>query len=511
MASYSEKYPPPSPTIASFQQVLVRRHRSLSIACLILLAVTSFYTLLAVGFGSHGDAPTEMRLVTLRKGDASGHLRSLIPPKIWQIMLPKRGDGGELYNVDPDQLKETSSWLAKNIDYEYHLVGPRTADDFVESNFASYPRLLSAYRNIPNMGMKSDLLRYLLLSREGGVYSDIDTVAIRPIDAWIPRRLRDHVRLVVGIEFDKRDGANWADIPHDLQFCQWTIAAAPGHPVFAKMVDRLLDSLDDMVVAHNNTPLAEIVPGSFEVMNSTGPAAWTDVVFETLQGFDPSLNETKDLSFMTTSRVIGDVLILPINGFGMGQGHSASTNDGTIPPEALIQHMFWGSWREPENHDEEEQGEGQDKTEDDQTKTEEDQVLEAEQRLQEAQKAEEEARKLQAEAEASRQQEAQKQQEVQRLEEEAQRQQQQQQHEASYQSQPAAAPSPASQPASADVSPATSQPSRETESVPEAQTEPPSDAHPATERENDKEEEEEEEVLLMDTGAPSWPGPEFAP
>ena len=121
MASYSEKFPPPSPTLTSFQQVLVRRHRSLFVACCLLLAVTSFYTFLAVGFGGDSqDAPAGMRLVTLHKGDAdgSGRLRSLIPPKIWQIMLPKGGHGGDLYNVDPEQLRETKSWLAKNIDYQ---------------------------------------------------------------------------------------------------------------------------------------------------------------------------------------------------------------------------------------------------------------------------------------------------------------------------------------------------------------------------------------------------------
>lgn len=397
------------------------------------------------------------------------------------------------------------------------LVGPRRADEFVEANFATHTRLLEAYRNIPNMGMKSDLLRYLILSREGGVYSDIDTVAIRPIDAWVPRRYRDRIRLVVGIEFDKRDGVNWADIPHDLQFCQWTIAAAPGHPVFTRMVDRVLDSLDEMTAAHNNTPLAEIVPGSFEVMNSTGPAAWTDVVFETLQGYDPSLNETKDLSFMTSARVIGDVLVLPIDGFGMGQQHSASTNDGSVPPEALMKHLFWGSWREPEEEDKEEDKEeveeAQTVIEGDQTNWHEAQVQEAAQRLEDAQRAQEEAKIAQAEIELKLQEEANRQQEVQRLEEEAQR----QQHEAlgnveaPHQHQEAAsAPSPSAEPASPEVSSAPSGTSEEAESSADVPAEPVLPAMKSPEN-REAEEPEEPEVLLLDTGSPAWPDPDFAP
>ena len=192
--------------------------------------------------------------------------------------------------------------------------------------------------------MKSDLLRYLILDVEGGVYTDIDTIAIRPIDEWVPKHLRDQARLIVGVEFDRRDGGAWAEIPHWLQFCQWTIAAAPGHPIFQKMVHRVMQSVDLLSSTHG-VPLQEINPESFEVMNSTGPAAWTDVVFEQLRHYDPSLNTTKDLSFMTDPRLIGDVLVLTIDGFGMGQSHSHSTHDGSIPEAALMKHRFRGSWR----------------------------------------------------------------------------------------------------------------------------------------------------------------------
>ena len=193
--------------------------------------------------------------------------------------------------------------------------------------------------------MRSDLLRYLILSKEGGVYTDTDTVALKPIDNWIPDEFQDKVGLIVGIEFDRRDGGPWADISHWVQFCQWTIAAAPGHPVFDSMVDRIIDSLEKLSEGHN-VPINRIKPSSFEVMNSTGPAAWTDIVFEQLQLHDSTLNTTQDLSFMTGPKLYGDILVLPIDGFGMGQGHSNSTNDGTTPEAALVKHLFRGSWRE---------------------------------------------------------------------------------------------------------------------------------------------------------------------
>ena len=225
-------------------------------------------------------------------------------------------------------------------------MGEKGGSEFVQRCFANEPRIFEAYNSLPNVGMKSDLLRYLILDVEGGVYTDSDTVALKAIDNWVPPDLRDQVRLIVGIEFDRRDDGPWADIPHDLQFCQWTIAAAPGHPVFPKMVARVLQSVKELSETHGRV-VDQLEPTSFEVMNSTGPAAWTDVVFEQLQEYDPTLNTTKDLSFMTAPKLYGDILVLPIDGFGMGQSHSHSTQDDENTPEgALVKHLFRGSWRD---------------------------------------------------------------------------------------------------------------------------------------------------------------------
>jgi alpha 1,6-mannosyltransferase len=266
-----------------------------------------------------------------------------LPPKIWQISLPKKPDDPN-HAINPESLQDAATWLAKNPDYAYTLVDSEGGETFVRTHFAHKPEIIDAYMRMPNVGMKSDLLRYLLLSVEGGVYTDTDTIAIKPVDLWIPEEFRDKTKVVVGIEFDRRDGGAWADINHWVQFCQWTIAAAPGHPVFMKMVERVVASLGDLEREHH-VEVQRVKPTSFEVMNSTGPAAWTDVVFEALQEVEPGLTDTKDLSGMLGPKLYGDILVLTVNGFGVGQDHSGSVNDGTIPDAALVKHLFRGSWR----------------------------------------------------------------------------------------------------------------------------------------------------------------------
>ncbi|KAI0021681.1 alpha-1,6-mannosyltransferase Och1 [Xylariomycetidae sp. FL0641] len=270
-----------------------------------------------------------------------------IPSAIWQIFLPPTRHS-DPFRIDPGVLSDTSSWLAMNPDYTYTLVGEEGANQFVENHFGDNEELLRIYRALTNPGLKSDLLRYLMLSEVGGTYTDIDTIALKPIDDWVPDALRPLVRVIVGIEYDKLDSElGWVDIPHVLQFCQWTIAAAPGHPLFSAMVDRALASLRELASKYDTT-IGELQLTSFETMNSTGPAAWTDVVFRQLQLEDRNLLHLADLSGLPRPRLYGDILVMPIDSFGMGQPHSHSTNDGSIPDTALLQHNFRGSWRDNE-------------------------------------------------------------------------------------------------------------------------------------------------------------------
>ena len=237
-----------------------------------------------------------------------------------------------------------------NPGFQYNLLGAEAADDFVNSHFSENQSILQIYHTLQNPGMKTDFLRYLVMLAEGGIYSDLDTLALKPIDDWVPQHLKGSVRAVVGIEFDQLDGEPWpgfGDEPsymtHVVQFCQWTLAAAPGHPLFHGMVDETVRAVRKLSAAKEST-VSQLRPTGYELVTTTGPAAWTDVVFRQLQKADPNLVSLQQLSNMTQPRLVGDVLVLTIDGFGMGQPHSQSTNDGSVPDAALLKHNFEHSW-----------------------------------------------------------------------------------------------------------------------------------------------------------------------
>lgn len=223
-------------------------------------------------------------------------------------------------------------------------MGPRRADAFVNKTFAHRPDLVSTYHSLRNTGMKSDWLRYMILWHEGGVYSDSDTVALRPIDTWVPESLRDRVRLVVGFEWDRR-GGGWRGYRYEVQFAQWTFASAPGHPVFERLLNASLGKLEDLRAMHGMAELPQIKPENKQVLNTTGPWIWTETVFGLMQEQDPSLKSLKELSGMERPRLYGDILLLPIDAFALGRPHSGSTNDGSIPKNALAKHLMDNSWK----------------------------------------------------------------------------------------------------------------------------------------------------------------------
>lgn len=312
----------------------------LKTASLILVTVVLFYT---VNDGMHWVAIPKSR-PDMKQVPIKLLRNSLLPRKIWQIYLTPPNVNKTAFEIDPGNLGDAVSWLAHNPNYEYQLVGDDGAEEITLQHFKENPTILKIFRELKNTGMKSDLLRYMLLFIEGGVYSDIDTVNLKPIDSWVPEEHRKHVRVVIGIEFDRLDGDDESEVHPDLQFCQWTIAAAPRHPLFDHMIKGVVTALNTSAMA-KDVPFSQLSATSSEVMKLTGPAAWTDAVFRQLQWYDPSFTSLRNLSGLSEPLLVGDMMILPIDGFGMGQEHSNSTHDGSTPPTALVKHKFRGSWR----------------------------------------------------------------------------------------------------------------------------------------------------------------------
>lgn len=102
------------------------------------------------------------------------------------------------------------------------------------------------------------------------------------------------------------------------------------------MVDRILRTIKNRPFEANNIDVSDA-----DVLKITGPAAWTEAIFDHLTQFEDIT--WRNLTGMREPMLIGDVLVLPIDSFASGSPHSGSSAKGTNG--AFVTHAFHGKWR----------------------------------------------------------------------------------------------------------------------------------------------------------------------
>ena len=258
------------------------------------------------------------------------------PRKIWQTA--KNGPAG-LDDTDRTALR---TWSKLNQKWRYEAITQYGAESYVRERFVHRPDLVEAFTDLQDPILRADFVRYLVLLGDGGVYSDLDTRALKPIDDWVPAEHRHAANVVVGVEYDRLEGMRWADWTLDLQFATWAILAKPGHPLLQLTVQKVIDGLHRLAIKQGTT-VAGVRPSFQEVLDTTGPALFTTAVFERLSEATATNFTWMNVTDLKAPRLVDDILILPITAFGCGQQHS---NSGSPEDDvALVQHLFKGSWK----------------------------------------------------------------------------------------------------------------------------------------------------------------------
>ncbi|KAL6711699.1 hypothetical protein ACN47E_004633 [Coniothyrium glycines] len=278
---------------------------------------------------------------------------SVIPRKIWQTW--KVGPLG-FEQRDSDTAK---TWPAKNPGYRYEVLTDDNANQYLEWHYGPHgfdrPDIIKLYRDLNITIIKADLLRYLVMYAEGGVYADIDVESLRPVSRFIPERYNQEgqIDMIIGIEIDEP-----AYIKHPIlgskcmSFCQWTFAAKPGLPVMMRLVENIQEWLHDLS-SKKGVPISELQLDFNEVISGTGPSAFTKAVLEQMTAQNNGKPVTWDFFHnLAESRLINGFLVLNVEAFAAGQGHSDSGNHDSR--SALVKHHYhasgWPSRHPRHNH-----------------------------------------------------------------------------------------------------------------------------------------------------------------
>lgn len=266
------------------------------------------------------------------------------PKKIWQT-----------WKVDPLEFEERDSttaktWLQKNPNFRYEVLTDSNDMSYVEQHFGpggfNRPDIVEMYRNINATIIKADLLRYMVMYAEGGVYADIDVEALKPISRFIPDHRYDEndIDMVIGVEIDQPDFSNHPILGKKSQsFCQWTFMARPGLPVMLRLIESIMGWLDGLA-KQQNVPVQEVMLDFDQVISGTGPSAFTKAILEQMNLDRPK--GTPEITWsvfheLDESKIVSRVLVLDVEAFAAGQGHSDSGNHNARG--ALVKHHYHAS------------------------------------------------------------------------------------------------------------------------------------------------------------------------
>lgn len=263
------------------------------------------------------------------------------PQKIWQT-----------WKVDPLEFEERDSnnaktWLDKNPTMRYEVLTDANELAYVQDKFGpdgfNRPDIVDFYANVDLPIIKADLMRYMIMYAEGGVYADIDVEALRPVSRFIPDRYDERdIDMIVGVEIDQ---PQWKDHPilgkKSMSFCQWTFVSRPQQPVMLQLIENIMAWLT-AIAKKQGVSLGEVELDFDQVIAGTGPTAFTEAILVEMNKLVTGPQVTWDMFHdMDESKVVGRVLVLSIEAFCAGQGHSDSgTHDAR---GALVRHHYHAS------------------------------------------------------------------------------------------------------------------------------------------------------------------------
>ncbi|KAF2124136.1 glycosyltransferase family 32 protein [Dothidotthia symphoricarpi CBS 119687] len=331
--------PPHSPIASHFRSRLTAQVRRVLPAYVVLVVLCLFFVDSHIFTAPFRAAHRHRR--ELRYQQPLIASTSVIPRKIWQT-----------WKIGPLAFEQRDSdtaktWPAINPRYRYEVLTDDNANQYVEWHYGprgfNRPDIVDLWKELRITIIKADLLRYLVMYAEGGVYADIDVESIRPIERFIPERYDEHeVDMIIGIEIDE---PAWKDHPilgsKCASFCQWTFAAKPHLPVMMRLIENIQDWLH--ALSHQKgVPISELKLDFNEVISGTGPSAFTTAVLDQMTAQNKGKKVTWDMFHnLVESRLQNGILVLNVEAFAAGQGHSDSGNHGSRA--ALVKHHYHAS------------------------------------------------------------------------------------------------------------------------------------------------------------------------
>ena len=238
------------------------------------------------------------------------------PAYIWQTW--KHGLNDERF--DEKYREGETQWAMKNPGFVHELFNDDTSYAVVRHHFQAIPEIIDAYEALPEVILRMDFFRYLILFAKGGVYADIDTYPLQPIPNWIPENV----------------GAD-----------EIGIQCKPGHPVLREIISNIVQHTQERKRKDTLKVEGSSNQKGLAISQWTGTGRWTDTILGYFNDYIQSsiYHEItwKEFHDLQVPKLVSDILVLPIKSFALTE---EIPKDGKVEdPLAFAKHYQGKIWK----------------------------------------------------------------------------------------------------------------------------------------------------------------------
>jgi len=194
----------------------------------------------------------------------------------------------------PEYLDNRSKMALTNSSWTFKLYTSKDRREFIQKNFDS--RILTSYLSIDKRygAARADFFRYLVVYVEGGLYLDIKSTVIKPLDEVI----QENDTFVTSNWPSQIDGVDISNlgIHSDLEFPEyqnWFILSSSKNRILEEVIEGISENI------RNYRPFRDGV-GKHGVLRTTGPIAYSRIIHPYVKNGLARLSTNEELGFRPT-------------------------------------------------------------------------------------------------------------------------------------------------------------------------------------------------------------------
>jgi len=232
----------------------------------------------------------------------------------------------------PDEIRANIDGMrALNPGWELRVYDDADIGAFLRDTYGPSVSAIHALIDARYGAARADFFRYLCLYAKGGVYLDLKSTTLVPLESW----LHADDRFIVS-QWDNGPGAKYEDwgLQRELrhvpggEYQQWFIASCAGHPFLKAVVEAVLRN----VVGYGPVPA---LYGRYGVVRITGPIPYTLAIHPLLKQHPHRAVNVEQQGYVRYSIYDGER-----GHYVVFKGHYSQLRDPIVPLSAANQRVF---------------------------------------------------------------------------------------------------------------------------------------------------------------------------